>query len=481
MAIIMKRFIKIFFVLLIVVGCDKITSINNNPKSPTQVPGETLFSNAEKNLSDFVSSTNVNLNIFKLMSQYWTETTYFDESNYDIKTRAIPDNEWDLLYRDVLENLQQASTIIKANKTLDAKVQKNEEACVKILNVYAYSSLVNIFGNVPYSQALNYKVEQPKYDDANTIYKDLLDTLNTALGNLDPSADGFGSADLIYGGDVSSWVKFGNSLKLRLGMTIVDADPSIAQAAIEQAAPKAFASNADNALFQYLSSPPNTNPLWVDLVQSGRQDFVAASPIVDMMNTLNDPRRQFYFTTVPGDTVYKGGIVGASNAFSTYSHPGDIMETQTFPGDLLDYSEVEFLRAEAVARGFNVSGTAEEHYKNAIEASILAWGGSESDFQTYYAQPAVSWSTATGNYKQKIGTQEWIALYGRGLTAWTTFRRLDYPALKAPPTAKTVFPMRFTYPVQEQNLNKTNFDAAVKAMGMGTNDNVGQKLFWDKY
>jgi len=470
----MKRIYKLTLITLIMVGCSNITNINKNPKSPTDVPAPTLFSNAEKNLSDFWMNTNVNRNIFRLIDQYWTETTYFDESRYDLKDRAIPDNDWDILYHSVLENLKQSSQLVGTGSA----TQTNEQACIEIMNVYTYSTLVNIFGNVPYTEALDSKNPEPKYDDANTIYKDLLSKLDKAIGSINTGASGFGSADLIYGGDMASWKKFGNSLRLRLAMTLADADPSLSQSEAVAASKGAFTSNDDNATFQYLENPPNTNPLWVALVQSGRQDFVAASTLVDQMNTLNDPRRQYYFTTVPGGTTYVGGTPGASNAFSTNSHPGDMLEQQTYPGDLLSYSEVEFLRSEAAARGYSVSGTAEDHYKNAIEASILQWGGSDADFNSYYAQADVNWSTAAGNYKQKIGTQEWIALYDQPMEGWTTFRRLDYPQLKAPSTAYTVFPMRYTYPVQEQNLNKTNYDAASKAIG---GDKVGTKLFWDKY
>src|SRR5690349_15555006 len=107
----------------------------------------------------------------------------------------------------------------------------------------------------------------------------------------------FGSADVIYDGDVASWKKFANSFKLKMGMTIADDDNAKAKATVESAvAAGVFTSNADNAEFQYLSTPPNTNPIWVDLVQSGRKDFVAASTIISAMTSRNDPRLDDFFT-----------------------------------------------------------------------------------------------------------------------------------------------------------------------------------------
>lgn len=145
---------------------------------------------------------------------------------------------------------------------------------------------------------------------------------------------------------------------------------------------------------------------------------------------------------------------------------------------LIDNVEVEFLLAEAVERGYNVGGTAEGHYNNAITASLTAWGCSSSELSNYLARTDVAYSTATGTYKQKIGTQKWIALYGRGVEAWAEWRRLDYPILNIPAGMQySDIPVRMPYPFFEDNYNLANYTDAVKAMG-GT-DNEKVKLFWD--
>ena len=485
----MKKFIITITatIMLLVVGCSNITNINTDPKRPATVPAPTLFSSAERSFSNFMTNTNVNRNIFRLIDQYWTETTYTDESNYNLVSRAIPDNNWNILYRDVIKDLSNATTIINNDKTIDPKVKKNELACIEILNVYAYSELVNIYGNVPYTQALNVKIPNPKYDDANSIYKNLIKRLNSAIGNLDKNAAGFGTADLIYGNStkfpnqISEWIKFANSLKLKLGITLADADPTLAQSTVESAAASnnLISSNNDNALVDYKESPPNTNPVWVDLVQSGRHDFVVANTLINSMNALNDPRRQFYFTNPEGLSTYTGGRYGMSNRYSLYTHPSNKLKQPSFPGDLMDYSQVEFYLSEAAARGYSIPGSAEQHYKNGIRASIQYWGGTaDSLFNNYYNQTSVNWTTAPGNYKEKIGMQEWYAMYNRGMTEWTNWRRLDYPKLQAPPNAVSVIPNRYTYPIEEENLNKANYEAAAHAIG---GDKVSTKLFWDKY
>ncbi|GAA0523158.1 SusD/RagB family nutrient-binding outer membrane lipoprotein [Chitinophaga japonensis] len=462
--------------VLLAVSCTKdLTKLNENEKKPDAVVASTLFANAELAVTDVLTSTNVNLNIFRLLAQYWTETTYTDESRYNLANRNIPQNVWHALYRDVLTDLAEAKALVEADATLDAGVKKNQLAQIDIVNIYTYAVLINTFGDIPYTDALDIENLSPKYDDAHTVYLDLLDRLDVAINNLDVASESFGSSDLLYRGDVAAWEKFANALKMRLAMVIADSDPAVAKAAIEEASPNAFSSSDDDAIFEYSTIPPNTNPLWVDLVQSGRLDFVGANTTIDTMNALNDPRRQFYFNEAPGGG-YKGGIYGASNSYSSFSPAGDLLRAKDFPSVWIDYMEVEFLRAEAVERGFTVGGTAMTHYNNAITASIINWGGTEAQALTYIAQPNVNYLTATGGWKGKIGVQKWLALYNRGFEAWTEWRRLDYPELVAPPRALSDIPVRYTYPVSEQNLNKINYDEAAAAIG---GDDVATKLFWD--
>lgn len=475
----MKKILIICGVALFsVVSCKKdLTSLNVDPKSATAVPSQTLFTNAQRNLADFISTPSVNVNIFRLISQQWTETTYFDESRYDLVTRNISGNEFTILYRDVIKDFNEAKTLIKSDVS-SADVKANQTAIADIMQVYAYSILVNTFGNVPYSEALDFNNVQPKYDDAKTITLDLIKRLNDDIAAMKPAAKSYGSADVIYAGDVASWVKFANTLKLRLGIEIADADPSTAKTAIESAAANCFSSSADNAVFQYLASPPNTNPIWVSLVQSGRKDFVIANTLADQMNALSDPRIPLYFTKDANGT-YSGGIYGTSNNYASFSKPSDKVTAPDFQTLFLSYSEVEFYKAEAAERGFNVGGTAVTHYNNAVTASIKYWGGSDTDALTYLALPNVNYLTAPGTYKQKIGTQAWIAFFNRGFEAWTEWRRLDYPVLNAPPGLTYAdIPVRFTYPIPEQNLNGASYKAAATAIG---GDKVSTKLFWDKF
>jgi hypothetical protein len=473
-----KILIPAMLLLLVFVSCKKdLTSLNVNPKAPQTVSGASLFTNAQHTLSDLLASSNVNLNIFRLVDQYWEETTYTDESNYDINTRPIPQAIWDDLYRDIIEDFERSKEL--GDQTLSADVLQNQKTVADIMEVYSFYYLVTTFGNIPYSQALHIdSTTAPKYDDQKEVYYALLDRLTTDIGNLNTSADSWGGADVIYEGDISSWLLFANSFELKMGITIADYDDAKAKSVIESAvAAGVFTSNNNNATFNYLSGPPNTNPLWVDLVQSGRKDFVAASTVIDKMVALHDPRIPAYFTT-DFSGGYSGGNPGESSNYSTFSKPGTNITAPDFPNVLLSYDEIEFDLAEAVERGYNVGGTAMSHYNNAVTASVLNWGGATSDAAAYLAQPSVNYLTAGTTYKEKIGIQKWIAQYNRPWDAWIEIRRLDYPQIKAPASALTDFPERLTYPVIEQNLNTSNYNDAASAIG---GDIVTTKLFWDKF
>lgn len=306
----MKKYLLILSSLFIA-SCasdEKFEELNRDPNNPTEVSSEALFTSATKTLFDQTESTSVNLNIYRLLAQYWTETTYIDESNYDFNTRNIPQNHWSRMYRDVLFDLQDAKKLAKSDK---------QKAMISVIEVYAWQQMVDTFGDIPYTDALKGAAEPtPAYDDDAKIYADLIVRINDAIAKLNGSGAGYTSADIIFGGDISHWKKFANSLKLKIAMRMADANNTAAQTAAQEAvAAGVLSSNSDNVILNYLGSTPNTNPLWVDLVQSGRSDFVAANTVVDFMNAKSDPRREFYFDNNLGAGVYTGGPYGENNSF----------------------------------------------------------------------------------------------------------------------------------------------------------------------
>jgi len=294
---IMKKIAIILLAVFVASSCtSNLENLNVNTKDPTEVSGESLFAAVQKRIADQLITPNVNLNNNRLWSQYWQETTYTDESNYNQITRGIPDNHWDVFYR-AIKNLNEAYKIIKnTDNTLTNAEKPNKLAIIEIMTVYAYSNLVETFGDVPYSEASDIDNTLPKYDDAATIYKKLIERLDAALATMDAEGSFSAQYDLIYSGNVAKWKKFANSLKLRMGLVLADANTTLSVSTVNSAiSAGVFASNADDADYQYAGSFPNNNPINNELVLSGRHDYVGAKTLVSTMNTLKDPRRTTYF------------------------------------------------------------------------------------------------------------------------------------------------------------------------------------------
>ncbi|MDR7371947.1 SusD/RagB family nutrient-binding outer membrane lipoprotein [Flavobacterium aquidurense] len=497
---------KIFFLLSIITlvsSCSDITDENVDPKRPTITKAEYLFTNAQKKVTDQMVSTSVNYNVFRLFAQQWTETTYPNESQYDITGRKIPDTHFLVLYRDVLMDLKASRELIKpeiAASPSEITTKQSKLALIDVFECYSYSVLVDTFGDVPYTEALDIKNHPlPAYDDAKTIYKDLIKRLaaDATILKSNTTDPNFGGADLIYNGDKASnakWAKFANSMIIRLAVNISDVDPAYAAAQIQAAlASGALASNADNTKLNYLSTAGNQNPLYADLVTSKRDDFIPAEPFVAAMDAVGgDKRMDKYFTNatapapvIPAGRRFVGGTYGEANVFGTYSHITSTLNNALFPGTLFDYAELQFLLAEAAEKNLIPGGTAQAqiYYNAGIDASYADWGLTQADANAYKLLPKVAYTNAASGatWQEKIGMQAWFALYNRGFEAWTSYRRLDFPKLVPSTSAKNrgflTVPVRYTYPGVEQFQNGTNYTKAAAAIG---GDLMNTKLFWDK-
>lgn len=497
----MRKLGIIVLTVIFAVSCTKdIEHLNENKKDPTDVPGESVFSSAQKRLVDQILTPNVNSNNMRLFVQHWQETTYNEESQYDQRGRSVPDNHWSTMYRDVLMNLKKSGEIIEQEDdplTNDAK--NNKLAIIELLKVYTYSNLVETFGDIPYDDAL--KVEEntlPSFQDAEEVYYDLISRLNAALEQFDDGGSFDGEEDLIYQGDIEAWKKFGNTLKLRMGIILADVDKAKSVELVNAAySAGVFQSNADDAGYQYDGTPPNDNQVYENVINSGRHDYVAAETIIGTMNDLEDPRRPYYFQENLGEGVFKGGTIGVGapdSDFDANSHPGEQMIAADAPGYILTYVEAEFYLAEAAARGGYEVSDPEEHYDAAIRASFEKWEveNAADQAEDYLAKSAVDYTTALSNstsspaWKEVIGTQAWLGMYGQTFAPYISVRRLGYPVLKQPNGAYSGFPNRYYYPVDAENLNEDSWneakqhydDDATEALQFWQNDNPQDNWNW---
>ncbi|MCD4747401.1 MAG: SusD/RagB family nutrient-binding outer membrane lipoprotein [Bacteroidales bacterium] len=538
---IFKKLIGISFVVLFLFGgCTKdFDEMNISPNQPSDVLPQYLLTSAEKNLVAFMWDEWWNGRFGNLYCQYWSQTSYTDESRYSPRDGVL-NNYWIYFYagRDVIPDgtlngggMEDLQRIIKLNTDEETKVKAavaggpnmNQIAAARILKVWMFQILTDIWGYIPYSQALQgFEIPSPVYDSQESIYNALITEITEAQAQIDVGAGAI-IGDIIYGGDMAKWKKFANSLKMRIAMRMSKADPTGATTAINEALTAGpFTSIDDNAVFTFLDGVPINNPLNEN--QKTRQDFAVSNTLIDFLKSKNDPRLPFYANgTVSDPNVFTGFPYGMDKdeaaALSTtkFSMPGNIVYAPTAPAFYMLYDEVEFIKAEAVAL-LGVTGDAQASYEAGIKASMEFWnllkdntptGWSRIDncntfvlpasitnteMDAYIASPEVAWNP--GNAKQLIAEQKYIALYPSGLQAWFEYNRSEYiPDILIQPGDSVYYdggsfifsplivpadnrtPHRMYYPSEEQDLNGVNRAAAVAAQGA---DVFSTKLWWQK-
>ncbi|SMG38410.1 Starch-binding associating with outer membrane [Marivirga sericea] len=482
----MKNLHKLYFLLIAVIifasSCEDITEINEDPNRPTEVPVEYLLTSAERQLGNRLYGGFDNVAFGMTVSQYWAQNEYSDETRYQF--RANTNNTFWSDFYTAINDLQEIKTI---NRTIDKGQQGvNQDAVATILQSWAYHSMVDIYGDIPFEEALQgTDIPSPAYSDQQEIYTALIDSISSAVAAIDPSAPGFPGGDVIFGGDLSKWQKFGNSLLLRIGIRISEVNPGLAETTITGAASGAIASNADNASIQYITAQPNVNPLFVSYVVNGRQDYCATENFVGLLTGLSDPRIGEYFTPAASTGTFEGLPYGVTSAVAAgisrdaVSQLNPQVYAADFPGILMDYMETSFILAEAAANGWAVGGTAETYYAQAITASMNFWGITEAaDIAAYIAANPYS--------EENLKVQKYIAMYYQGWQSWAEIRRMNLESVDAANLVDitdievfvdvTSVLKRRIYPQNEQTLNGANYSAASSNIG---SDAYSTNLFWD--
>ncbi|MCD8403670.1 SusD/RagB family nutrient-binding outer membrane lipoprotein [Tenacibaculum finnmarkense] len=472
--------------LLTLASCTKdLESLNIDPKHPTLLPSSNLLATSLSGTATQIYTPSVNYNNYRFFVQHITEAQYTDESNYDLLTRNQPRRNYDGFMTRGINNIKLAKESL-ANETNSAAVQKNKLATLEIQEIFVWETLVDTYGDLPYTEALDNVILSPKYDDAFTIYKDLISRIDKAASMITVSASGYGKSDFIYNGNMNKWKKFANSIKLRLGINLADFDSGLSKKIVESAFSAGIISNDSESYTMIFDGGTFSNPVFEAFVNSGRDDFMPSKGIIDFMNEKNDPRRAVWFSTVNvidstvtppvKKDIYKGGVIGDKNTFSDHSHYTNVLTNASAPAKLLSFTEVQLILTEAAARGYNVGGTAEELYKKAIKASMDEYDVSAAEATTYLnANPYDA-----SKWKEIIAEQAWVSLFDRAFATWNFTRRLDLNKFITPTKneLKTIVPFRMPYSDKEYQLNKTNVKAAATAIG---GDKAETKLFWDKY
>lgn len=474
--------ISVLLAALLAVGaCDNgLTDANDNPNAPTDVGAQFLLPQAIRAAVEQTFGGGQMLSHTAIWPQQAVQIQYPEEETGLVRASSMQ-GSWDTYYAGPLTDIQ---TVIDKGREQNLA---NVEAVGMIWKAYVFHLVTDLWGDVPYSEALKggEGISTPKYDTQQSIYLDLIDQLSQAASMLSPGGRGFGSGDILFGDDFDAWRLFANSLRLRLAMRLADVDEGAARAAFTDAwNDGVFMSNADNAMLQWPGAP-YANPLFENW--QGRDDHGISATMVDTLKSLNDPRLALYAEPAQQDGEYRGlgnGIYVPPLSLAWYSRIGNFWRADgaATPTPLLTYAEVMFLGAEAAQRGW-IGGDPAAMYQAAIRANMNQWDAwnpanapTDAEIDAYLAEPKVKYDPARG--RVQIQLQNWIGLFMNGSEAWSSWRRTGVPNLVAgPDLTVSRIPVRFSYPDLEQSLNSANLSAAVQHQGGGLD--LVTPLWWD--
>jgi len=455
----------------------------------------------------------------------------FSISNHPFQEGDAPEL-WDDTYERYTNNL---SEIIRLTKD-DAELV-NKTAIARILKVWAFAKLTDTYGDIPYFQSSlppDEIVINPEYDTQQSIYEDFFKELKEAAASLDASLESYGSADLVYGGDVEKWKKFANSLRLRLALRVRYADEEMARTNMSdlQESDLILAREDDASMFTATDVEDNLNSFYQDVLRDGSAlEKREIGAIIIKMKEYNDPRIKIFADTAkaafPGNDPdldyfgYRGrpvlGLVPVEYklpwALDTSSRISDLWYVPVIEVPVLRSSEVYFALSEAALVGLR-EGDAQDYYKKGMEAAMdwakdfyesakpqlpnlletiyPEWTDDDIDLllshkeitmtesETFLSSPTAILSGSPEEQLEQIIVQKNIALYPLEYENWSEWRRTGYPILQIGPDQndlKGVVPRRMPWPYIERTINSANNEEAASRLSGG--DNRLSRIWWD--
>ena len=506
--------------LLFAVGCTgDFDALNLNPEGFTNEQLEQDFNHIKAPLNaEFLGIFNTthwkyqlqqNLNA-DIWSGYMATPTPFkgaagDNSNYNY-VNGWNGFIWDLAYTDVMANAYQLERLTKGK-------YDQFYALSLILKVEGMHRTTDIFGPIVYSKfGITDKVVA--YDSQADVYNQMFKELDFAVTELTKRANASEISSLIgpdistYNGDYKKWVKFANSLRLRLAMRIVKINPTLAKTEAEKSLSQPFGVMTTDADVCKLIIPNYIDPIFT--ISNAWGDIRMSADMESIMGGYADPRLAKFFNKSNDFPSEYRGVRTAINMIAKsdrtgMSSIGDIVSKNEKV--LMTTAEVYFLRAEGALRGWNMGGTAQTLYESGITASFAQHGYSGA--AAYYADNVktaatftdvkdaannatavnnvtIAWDGAAANEVklQKIITQKWIANFPEGQEAWSEYRRTGYPKLfraKHNTSGGTITnqfgPRRINYVQSEKDGNPGGLATGLTLLGGP--DNGGTRLWWD--
>ncbi len=468
----MKNNIYIFLlIILTTLSCDDYLDINDNPNGATTPPIKGLLANVTYNSA---------INVYRVsdVTNYYTQ--YFaspnEASSTDVHERISTNGIWLNIY-----NI--CSDIYDIEKFASESNSIEYIGVAKTLMALNLGMAVDVYGDIPYTEAFSFETIVPTYDDDEAIYDVILTLLDQAITAFNQDNEGEGltaSNDFIHGGDIDAWKKTAYGLKARY-LNHLSGTSQYNKASILDALSKSYSSNADDA---QLSTFQNRNPWGQAAINNAglSLDVWLSEQLVDAMNGntfgVFDPRLPLITNPLPN-----GSYVGTQNGvgrigdgtvpFEVYLSTDGYYSSEDSPLFVLTYPEMKFIEAEVQLRD-NKPTEAYAAYLEGIKSHMEKLGVATEDMNSYLSDPVVA--VGAGNLTLKtIFKEKYIALF-LSYETWVDARRnnYDYEDFTIPANHNTAlggqFIRRLDYPDSEYQRNAAN----VPTVDLLT------KIWWDQ-
>lgn len=521
------KYVSVFCCVIMLWSCTKKYEEINTDRNTVATIGSAelpfLFAKAEASAVPNIWNYQVAQNLFAdQYAQYFACTaTYFPSDRLNIRMDWVG-AAFNPIYTDMVPQLQ---SILAA-----ADPNSPEAALANIIWVLGFHRVTDYWGPIPYFQAGQPGNSVP-YDAQDKIYDDFFKKLTASVDILKTHTgeSPYGSFDIIYGGDVNKWIKFANTLRLRLALRISKVDPARAKTEAEAAVASGVLTDSpgEDALIQKSLKGDDNNGL---SIMSDWNEFRMSAAMESVLTGYQDPRLPVYFLpdgatkdNPNGNGKYDGLRNGLTSTQLTesmnlptanakvgkrWSSPdfgGNANYLET-PQNIMSVAEAYFLRAEGALLGWNMNGNAKDLYEAGISNSMKQWGITDAAAITAYINstkvpvapgdylnsPAVSdapvkFAADEATQKEQIAIQKWLAIFPDGNEAWADYRRartfILYPVANSEnpdiPDPTTKWIRRIPFLESETQNNKEAVEAAIPLLGSG-GDKVTTPLWWDK-
>lgn len=417
-------FILSVFIILFAGGCKKTFDINHDPDNPTLDVGtaQLVFPVGVMGIAVPIGGElAITGAIFgEYLTQAANTSQYKAISQYDIKA-TDNDRFYRTLYTSGLKNLQYVIDKSKENNDW------NHFLMATVMKAYGVSVLVDLFDQVPYSQALQGAANiAPSFDDGYTVYQSLLGSIDSALNQ--PLVTGkTDNSDIIFGGDITKWQAFANTLELKLYLRMVNAKPQDAQAGITSLYSRnASFLNIDAAVTSFQDVASKSNPMYEQNIRqlNTGNNLVASTTYASFLKSNSDPRIVYFFGSASAGSLDQGDYLNTS---PTALAAAVFKQKPTDPVVFISKAESYFLQAEARVRYFG-GDQAKDLYDQGVLAAFASVGYDGSSF----IAPGGKYHYPAGTPEQNIEAiivQKWASFpYGdHFIEGWFEKNRTGYP------------------------------------------------------